>query len=205
MSCAQIWFTTNTTIQIADFPIHVKTEQHAPQSACISHLSQKSLFSREARCAQPKKTKVRLKSYVPKAYKLAKTQRIASSLEIWMSSIFIQSSQWTCSSHTAFLNRPSKQHSSERIKHEFRDRGSHLYTVWVGYCCRGAVISAVQCKQKMKPCSLFLLDGNKTRCLTVCPFTQHRGITFGCLTFPFLGLFTLCLSLNVCFLCLFLS
>lgn len=93
---------------------------------------------------------------MPKAYKLAKPQRIASILQIWMSSIFIQSPQWTCSSHTAFLNRPSKQGSSERIKHEFRDWENHFYTVSVGYCCRGDVISAVQCKQKMKPCILVL-------------------------------------------------
>lgn len=36
---------------------------------------------------------------------------------------------------TSILNRPSKQRSSERIKHEFRDRGNHSHTVWVGYCC----------------------------------------------------------------------
>lgn len=79
-----------------------------------------------------------------------------------MSFIFIQSPQSTCSSYAAFLNRPSKC-SWERIKHEFRDWENHFYIVRVGYCCRGDVISAVQCKQKMKLCSRW--ENNNTSVL----------------------------------------
>lgn len=48
-----------------------------------------------------------------------------------------------------------------------------------------AVCSTVCAKdESLSVCSF--IDGNKTRCFTVCPLTQHRGITFGCLAFCFI-------------------
>lgn len=61
---------------------------------------------------------------------------------------------------------------------KFRDWQDHFYAVWVGHCCRGDVISAVQCKQH------FIVQ-NTTRCFTVCPLTQDSGINIGCLAFSF--------------------
>lgn len=164
-----------------ELPIHVKTEQHAP-TVC-SHLTFKPVvfvfqwgLLKKQDLLNPKNKK--------KSKTKARCQRLTNLQELRELPTVLKYEWALCSSRAhneplpAFLDRPSEQHSSGRIKHEFRDWENHFYTVWVGYCCRGDVISAVQCEQSF-------IDRNTTRCFTVCPLPQHSGNNFGCLAFPF--------------------
>lgn len=150
------------------------------QSARISHSSRSSLFSSEAywRSSICSTQKTKKKSDQSSCQRLTNLQELRELPTVLKYEWALYSSRAHNEPLPAFLDRPSEQHSSGRIKHEFRDWENHFYTVWVGYCCRGDVISAVQCEQSF-------IDRNTTRCFTVCPLPQHSGNNFGYLAFPF--------------------